>query len=244
MSSEMGTGGNKPSTVPEHKFEWDFDIPDTPFWKDMELTVARNFITCYRPQELQGVSFEEHSTLPVADRLQFLLAELQSLLSAREAAVAPQALHIARPDEWRRLLLGIKTMQKLLGLSNDEAQTIRAILATTEGDARVPWLNMLSDMDLRNGDFAEAEVLAREILPWMQHHEKLGVDSPQAFGTTRILIKALWKQGGDKEAEARRLVAETTTLIERMGQDRFGKYQDEERQMLRDLVAELEGTVS
>ncbi|KUI58285.1 hypothetical protein VP1G_05622 [Cytospora mali] len=243
MTSEMGTDSNKTSTVREHKFEWDFDIPDTPFWKDIELTVARNFITCYRPQELEMVSFDEHSNLPVADRLQVLLAELQSLLSAREAAVAPQALHAAQPDEWRRLLLGIQTMQKLLGLSSDEAQTIRTILATTEGDARVPWLNMLSDMDLRNGDFAEAEVLAREVLPWMQQHEKLGVDSPQALGTTRILIKAMWKQGGDKEAEARRLAAETMALIERMGQSKFGKYQDEERQMLRDLVDDLESTV-
>lgn len=243
MDSETNNGSNKPSTVPAPKFEWDFDVPDTPFWKGLEFTVARNFITCYQPQELQSVSFDEHATLPVSDRLHFLLSELHTLLSVREAAAAPQSLHIAHPDQWRRLQLGIETMQKFLGLSIDEAQTIRNVLKSTEGDARVPWLNMLADLDLRTGFFAEAEVLAREVLPWMQKHEKLGFDSPQAFGTTRMLIKSMWKQGGDKEQEARRLVAETETLIGDMRKGKFGKYQDEERKMLRDLVAELEGRV-
>lgn len=54
---------------------------------------------------------------------------------------------------------------KFLGLWDDEAETIRTMLRTTEGDARVPWLNMLATLDLRTGLYAEAEDLAREVLP-------------------------------------------------------------------------------
>lgn len=57
----------------------------------------------------------------------------------------------------------------------------------------------------------------------MQEHEKLGFDSPQALGTTRMLIETLRKQGGDKEREARRLVMETEMLIDGIGEGRPGK---------------------
>lgn len=223
------------------KFEWDFDVPDTPFWKDFDMRVARNFITCYEPGELDNIPFSKYAGLPETDKLKFLLSELESRLSAHEAAVAPEKLHQANPVAWSRLLLGMSTLQKFLGMSQEEAETIRVMLSTTEGNARVPWLNMLADLDVRNGNFAEAESLAREVLPWMQKHERLGRDSPQALGTTRTIIRSMWKQGGDKLDEAKRLVGETVTLIDGMVTSKFSKYQDEERQMLTDLVSELEG---
>lgn len=221
------------------KFEWDYDVPNTPFWKDMDFRVARNFLTCYSAPELENITFD--ATLSESGRLQFLLSELQSKLNMRKAAAAPGSLHAADPVAWQRLLLGIETMQKYLGLYEDEAETIRTMLSTTEGDARVPWLNMLADLDIRNGNFAEAESLAREVLPWMQKHAKLGVDSPQAFGTTRMLIESLWKQEG-KQQEARALIEETSALIEGMAGSKFVKYQHEEREMLRDLQTRLEAS--
>lgn len=245
MEPEKVTCGGRPPTepAPNTQFEWDFDVPNTPFWKDLDFSVARNFITCFQPEELQRISFHEHAALPVSDRLHFLLSELHLLLSTSQASAAPQSFQTTHPDGWHRLQLGIETMERFLGLMDDEAETIRTMLTTTRGDARFPWLNMLAALDLRTGKYAEAEDLAREVLPWMQNHEKLGPDSPQALGTTRMLIKALWRQGGDKEQDARRLAAETETLIEDMGERKFKKYQGEERQMLRDVVAELDGVV-
>lgn len=220
------------------KFEWDFDVPDTPFWKGLEFTVARNFLTCYSSEEVKKMHFD--ATLSVPHRMRFLLSQLSSDLSARETAASPQELHVVDPATWRRFLLGIQTMQKLLDLPVEEAETIRRTLSTTEGNARVPWLNMLADLNLRNGDYGEAERLSREVLPWMQNHEKLGNDSPQAFGTTRIIIQSAWKQGGRKEDEARRLIEATFGLIDGMGESKFAKYQEEEREMLQALKANLE----
>ncbi|KAI3399352.1 hypothetical protein diail_7079, partial [Diaporthe ilicicola] len=236
----MASDSNDNNKPQEPKFEWDFDVPDTPFWKGIDFRVARNFLTCYEPNELETIQFD--ATLTETQRLEFLLSQLQSKLTTRQAAVAPEKLHVADPVIWQRLLLGIETLQKFLGLFEDEAETIRTMLSTMEGDARVPWQNMLADLDMRNGNFAEAEVLAREVLPWMQNHVKLGVDSPQAFGTTRMLITSLWRQGGGKKDEAKGLIKETSALIEGMTESKFAKYQDEERQMLVDLEAELQAT--
>lgn len=236
MASASETN-NKPK---DPKFEWDFDVPDTPFWQDIDFRVARNFLTCYKANELENIEFD--ATLSTEQRLQFLLSQLQSRLSACQAAVAPEKLHTAEVVTWQRLLLAIETLQKFLGLFEEEAETIRTMLSATEGDARIPWLNMLADLDIRNGNFVEAEVLAREVLPWMQNHVKLGIDSPQAFGTTRTLIHCLWKQGGDKKEEAQSLFNTTFGLIDSMADSKFAKYQDEERQMLLELKTGLEET--
>jgi len=69
-----------------------------------------------------------------------------------------KAFNATKPNEWFRLLLGIQTMQKLPCLLQEEAQIIRRMLLSTSGNARIPWVNMLSDLDLRNGNFTEAVV--------------------------------------------------------------------------------------
>lgn len=139
---------------------------------------------------------------------------------------------------WINLLLGIATVQKFLGMPGEEEETISTLIATTEGRIQVSWLNMMASLSLRNGNFASAEDAARQVLPVMQTHEKCGVDSPQAFGTTRTIIAAMWKQG--KAEEVKQLIGETFALIDGMGNSKFAKYQDEEREMLQDLVGKLE----
>lgn len=66
-------------------------------------------------------------------------------------------------------------------------------------------------------------------------------DFPQAFGTTRTIIEVCWKQGGGKGDEATRPIADAFILIDGMGAGQFAKYQTEEREMLRELEAGLEG---
>ncbi|KAF7347334.1 putative tetratricopeptide tpr repeat protein [Mycena venus] len=114
------------------------------------------------------------------------------------------------------------------------------MLETSKGNHRLSWLNMLAAFKLQHGEYAEAERLEREVLPWMQTHERLGKGSLQALGTTRRIIETMWKQGGSKVEEARRLAEEAAELVKAMGMSKFAKYQEEERQMLRDLMAQLE----
>ncbi|KAJ6520401.1 hypothetical protein C8R45DRAFT_887674 [Mycena sanguinolenta] len=219
------------------KFDWDYDVPDTPFWRDLPFTAGRNFLTCFSPSELEEISFD--GSLSVPSKLSFLLSILETRLETRKAAASPAPLHVADPREWQRLMLGIETMQSHLRLP-EEGDTIRAMLDTSEGSLRLSWLNMLAGFKLRQGEYAEAERLERELLPWMQTDARMGKDSPQALGTTRRIIEAMWKQGGSKVEDARRLIEETGELVEAMGTSKFAKYQEDERQMLRELVAQLE----
>ncbi|KAK7063718.1 hypothetical protein R3P38DRAFT_2819952 [Favolaschia claudopus] len=223
---------------PQPKFSWDYDVPDTPFWRDLPFVAGRNFLTCYTDSEISELNLD--GTLPVPSKLSLLLSHLETRLAQRKAAASPVELHIADPDEWQRLMLGIQTMQSQLKMLPEEAETLRIMLATSQGNSRLSWLNMTAAYKLQIGEYAEAEALERQVLPWMQTSERMGPDSPQALGTTRRIIEAMWKQGGSKVGEARKLAAETAELIEAMGTSKFAKYQDEERQMLQEVLAQLD----
>ncbi|KAF8204469.1 hypothetical protein K438DRAFT_1819961 [Mycena galopus ATCC 62051] len=226
------------ATQKQPKFDWDYDVPDTPFWHDLPFTAGRNFLTCYSASELEEISFD--GALSVPSKLAFLLSLLEARLDARKATAAPLQLHVADHREWQRLMLGIETMQNHLGMP-EESDTICTMLETSQRESeRLSWTNMLAALKLRQGDYAEAERLEREVLPWMQKSERMGKDSPQALGTTRRIIETLWKQGGTKTDEARQLAKDTAELVEGMGTSKFAKYQEEERQMLQDLVVKLE----
>ncbi|KAJ7242572.1 hypothetical protein B0H12DRAFT_847512 [Mycena haematopus] len=227
----------KDAAQQQPKFDWDYDVPETPFWRDLPFTAGRNFLTCFSASELEDINFDESLSVPF--KLSFLLSILEARLATRKAAVSPVPLHVADDREWQRLMLGIETMQNHLG-APEESETIRAMLDTSQGGERMSWLNMFAALKLRRGEYAEAEGLEREVLLWMQASERMGKDSPQALGTMRRIIEAMWKQGGSKVEEARRLIQETTVLVEAMGTSKFSKYQEEERQMLQELVVQLE----
>ncbi|KAK0388799.1 hypothetical protein NLU13_5042 [Sarocladium strictum] len=235
----------EPTTKPAEaaaapRFEWDFDVPDTLFWSGMELTVARNFFSCFRPDELKKMAFEDIESSPMADRLEYLLAQVQRKFDASQAEVAPEPLYAADFDTWRGLLLAIATCQKFLDRPLDEEKTIAKALENIQGRARFSWLGMMASLALRNGNYAAAEAAAQEVLPVWRTHEKLGPDSPQALGMTRTVIEAKWKQGGAKREEAGKLLDETFVLVEGLADSKFAKYQDEEREMLLDLKKQLE----
>jgi hypothetical protein len=99
-------------------------------------------------------------------------------------------------------------------------------------------LHQLSGLMELIGRYGEAECMAREVLPWMQGHEMLGRDSPQALGCMRCLVRSVWKQR--RYGEAAEWVERARRTIENMWRGRFGKYQDGERKQLEDDVEVLE----
>jgi hypothetical protein len=49
------------------------------------------------------------------------------------------------------------------------------------------------------GKYHEAELAAREVLPWI--HAATGDTSPQTLGCMKTLVKSLWRQGRYAEAQ-------------------------------------------
>jgi hypothetical protein len=237
MPTLANTGPEKSA---ETKFSWDYDVPNIPFWSDLQpdstITIARNFLTCFSKSEVEDMNLDD--TLDKDQKLHLLLRLLQEKLAAREAQVSPQPLRMVDYSEWQRLMIGIETMQKFLDLPEEE-DTLRIIMESgKDGNRNMSGVNMMAAFKEKHGLYMEAETLAREVLPFMQGHEMLGPDSPQAFGTIRTLIRTIWKQG--RGEEARDLLKTTSDLIEKMGDGKFRKYQAEERDMLQGVVAELE----
>ena len=65
----------------------------------------------------------------------------------------------------------------------------------------------------------------------------------QAINARRIIAKALWLQGPSRRVEAEALVAEIHKIVDEMGGTKFGVYQEEERSLNKDMMAELEKRV-
>ncbi|CAN8100539.1 unnamed protein product [Discula destructiva] len=233
------SAANLKSSQQGPKFAWDHDVPDTPFWRDVDFRISATFLSCFESHELEAIPFDANANLDEPDKLRFLLGFVQSKYTACEAAAEPEKLHVADPAAWGLLMKSLVALYGHLGLQDEEARTIHTMLSVLTGDNRIQWLNILSDLELRLGHFVQAETLIRGVLPWMQTQANLGVDSPQAMGATRRLIESLWMQGESKREEARHYIAELSGLIEGLRDSKFAKYQDEERGMLEELLSRL-----
>ncbi|KAL2126157.1 hypothetical protein VTI74DRAFT_1585 [Chaetomium olivicolor] len=93
---------------------------------------------------------------------------------------------------------------------------------------------------VRSGKYKEAEETERTVCAWMDTQLSLGKDSPQAINARRIIARALWGQGTPRRADAEALLAEIKEIVDGMGSGRFSVYQEEERRLNRQMLAELE----
>lgn len=186
--------------------------------------------------------FERLGTAAKQDRLQFLLAKLEATASEREATAGPGGLAATDYARWMTLTLARMTVLSELGRQAEQEAAIQDMIDTPNpakpGEVNISAVNMLANLKEEQGFFAEAEALARRVVPFFD--EKMGPDSPPSQGTRRCLIRCVWKAG--KPEEAKMLADETRLIIDTMGekQSQYVKYQDDERQYLEELVAELE----
>lgn len=186
--------------------------------------------------------FERLGSAAKQDKLQFLLAKLEATASDREAAARPGGLATTDYPQWMTLTLARMTVLSELGRQAEQEAAIQAMIDTPNpakpGEANISAVNMLANLKEEQGFFAEAEDLARQVVPFFD--EKMGPDSPPSQGTRRCLIRCIWKAG--KPEEARRLAEETKLIINSMGSknSQYLKYQDDERQYLEEVMADLE----
>lgn len=220
-------------------FAWEAPVPVNRFWDSISYCVSRNFLRNFSEQELEQLPIDPDSAVSNKEKLKHLLQLLQEKLAKEEATAAPQALQKIDYTRWNRLWQGIYTMQSELGLPAAD-QTIRMIVDKEPDKSNMLPLHMLADHLIKIRKYAEAEETERPVCAWMDAHERLGRDSPQAINARRIITRALWMQGPSRRAEAEALVAEIRVIVDGMGNGKFGVYKDEERVLTDMMMAELE----
>jgi tetratricopeptide (TPR) repeat protein len=219
------------------KFSWDHDVPNTPFWKDLPFTTARNFLKCFSDEELEAMSFPDD--MAKDDKWRLLLSRLQQKEAAMIAKRAPAPLYDANQDMWMNLVLGRYTMHMELKEYDAAEAALQEMSDHGTYNNQMAAKNMLADLYATYGRYAEAEAMGRECLTWLREMAILGPQSPQALGCERRLMAAIWKQG--RYEEARTMQDELRGLVEGLPGTKFDKYVDDERRMLAELIAKLEG---
>ncbi|KAK3315941.1 hypothetical protein B0H66DRAFT_560003 [Apodospora peruviana] len=223
-------------------FSWESPVPVNEFWDSISYCPARNFLDNFTEQELASLPIDPDSTSPNEEKFSLLLHLFQEKFAkfAKEETTPPRT-----PDDhnrWSRLLQAIYTMQSELGQIDEAGKTIHLIVDNRSDRSNLAPMHMLADHLFREGKYAEAEATERPVCAWMDAHEKLGRDSPQAINARRIIARALWNQGATRRAEVEALVEEIKGIVEGMAPPggRFAVYQEEERELNAAMMAELQ----
>ena len=218
------------------KYSWDYDVPDDPFWKDLPFTTARNFLSCYTPQELEDMSFPP---LPEpVDKWKLLLSRLEDKWEATKSRYDPAPVYQANNKAWMDLRLAMWTVLHELKEMDAAIAILNEMSAHGTYNNQMSAKNMLAGLYTELGRFAEAEVMGKECLTWLRELPQCGPKSPMALGCQRRLLEAIFKQG--KEEEAKDIEVKMEDLIQGLSGHQFEKYQDEEQQMLKDKIKELQ----
>lgn len=210
------------------------------FWSSLpDSSPARNVKRIFTDAEVLALGLDDHASKSTDEKLRFLLQLLDQKLETAEvaAASAPNGLRQTDWPLWVNITAAIFELQQTLNMPEADVTLDKLVSNGKDGGKNYAFVYQLARVKLQRGQYGEAEELARETLPWMQSHEALGKDSPQALGTHRIILQAIAKQG--RTDEARVMADATKALIDGMGNGRYSKYQEEEKEELENTVKEL-----
>ncbi|KAE8452039.1 hypothetical protein EG329_002204 [Mollisiaceae sp. DMI_Dod_QoI] len=215
----------------EPKFPWDYEVPNDAFWNSLEYTLARNFLQCYNESEISKMHFD--ATLPSPEKLKYLRRYLDNTFEEKDKKAAPVPLHDADYQTWLHLKLAMSTVEFFLENYDDEEVIVREMYENgPDGTKSMSALHQLSAVMEKTRRYTEAEAMAKEVLPWMQGHELLGRDSPQALSGLRILATSVWKQ--KRYVDGEEWMSRYERTIDDMKNGKFGKYEDAERKLYTD----------
>ncbi|GAB7336045.1 hypothetical protein MBLNU13_g08860t1 [Cladosporium sp. NU13] len=222
------------------KFEWDYDVPTDGFWTDLDYRLIKGFLQCYTEPEIAEMKFDE--TLSTDDKLTFLLKYLDNTLTNMEGKSRLETgllLRDADNNAWRTILLGLGTIEYFLGHWEAEERYARERCENGPGGEKdMSALQELSIVMERQGKYSEGESMAKSVLDWMDELPKLGRESPQAIASACVLAICVWKQGRHREGGA--LLDDCTQRVQAMGEGKFAKYQEAERQLVEQTRVALE----
>lgn len=208
-----------------------------PFWDSLpDSSPAQNAQRIFTDAEVLALGLDDHVGKSTDEKLRFLLQLVERKLATLEAD-APHGLRQADWPLWVNITAAIFELQQTLDMAEADATLDTLVGHGKDGGKNYAFVYQLARVKLQRGQYSEAEALAKETLPWMEKHEALGKDSPQALGTHRIILQAVAKQGRTDEARA---IADTAkALIGGMGTGRYPKHEEEESQELEKTVKEL-----
>ncbi|OOF91820.1 hypothetical protein ASPCADRAFT_154060 [Aspergillus carbonarius ITEM 5010] len=239
LSSVRYSTGEVATSEAAKAFPWEAPIPVNPFWDSFEYCTARSFLSNFSDAELDKLPIDPSSTADQETKLRLLLQLLMDKLAQEEAATSPpQSLYEVSYKHWYSLWAGIYTIQNKLNLPEAE-QTVRMLVEKRPDQDNVVPSHMLAEYLVKVGKYEEAEATARPVCAWMDALPRLGKDSPQALNARRFIAKAVWLQGLARREEAEALVAELKGLVDGMGTGKFAVYQEEERRLNGELLADL-----
>ncbi|TVY78359.1 hypothetical protein LSUE1_G007174 [Lachnellula suecica] len=219
------------------KFPWDYEVPNTAFWNDLSYAVGVGFLRCYSDAEISRMTFDER--LSTEDKLKYLLETLQTTFSEKEQEAAPTPLREADHSTWSRFQMGMSSLQHSAGNTSAEEKLARERYENgPDGTKDLSALHHLATIMEATGRYAEGEAMAHEVLPWLEGHEKLGKDSPQAISCMRILAACTWKQ--KKYDEGEEWVDRCRSTVDSLDTGKFAKYKVAEVKQVDDMIAELE----
>ena len=221
-------------------FPWDQEVPETPFWNDIDHNAGRAFFMTFSKDEISQMQFDE--ALTREEKYKLLRDIYCDALSKDEQKAAPLTLRQADPQRWRALKSSKCSAYCFVGDFASAEVAARDVYenSNVDADGRInkSGLSMLSYVLEQAGKYAEAEAATLECLEWINGLPKCGPNSPQALGSMRGLIKCIGKQGRYTEAEE--WIKKCEKSIEEMGKTDFKKYVPEEIEALEQERKDLE----
>ncbi|PLB54120.1 hypothetical protein P170DRAFT_431780 [Aspergillus steynii IBT 23096] len=209
-------------------------IPSGPFWDTLDPVISSAVALCFTPQELEDLKLDPSASNPA--KLHTLQEALTEKLLTLEAASQPSTLHEQNYNQWQDLKSSLFHVHRGLGDKEEQEKILLEMINTPSAAGRdLAALHNLSALCEEKGEYEKAERLALEVLPAIQGHALLGAASPQALGSLRVLIKAMWGQG--KTAQADDYVKQASASIDNLVGTPFAKYQQEERDALVEVMA-------
>jgi hypothetical protein len=126
------------------------------------------------------------------EKLKYLRDILNETFSEREAETAPTPLHDVDYKSWSYLELGFSTIEHYLENYDKEEVIVREMYGNgPDGTKSMSALHQLSGLMEKTGRYGEAERMVRKVLPLVQEREMLGMDSSQALGCMRCLVRSV-----------------------------------------------------
>lgn len=216
----------------QEQFPWEARVPTGPFWDDFTTdhsgkVIARTLKnSVFSAEELENLPLDTSLSRP--EKLQLLEKLINEKIAELTKETSPGKLDDEDYRKWRTSKWCVAVIHEHDDLPRCHAilQDMITVSTVRNGKADAGALNLLASSLKDAGRNAEAEKVARQMLPLLQQHEKLGPDSPQVIGCMRLLMEVCAKQG--REEEAMSLNREGYRVIGELAKGKFRKYEGEE----------------